>query len=419
MQKEKSDKINLSMEDPSNVTPQSADWERQVQELVRRRQVAESLRGILGILNSNLPLPSILSYITQQAARLLDADAVAIYRLDGDGLLRIQSSLGLDDEYARHAAISLREAATGQAVYLRQAVNIPDINHAIDQNIGEFTPTLTRLLAKLTRNYHAILAVPLIIREDVYGAISLYYTTVRAATQDEIDLAVSFADQAALAIENARLRAQIEQTAVTAERNRIARELHDSVTQTLFSANLIADVLPQVWGRSTEEGLKGLAELRQLTRGALAEMRTLLLELRPAALSQARLEDLLRQLSEATAGRMRARVELNLDQPFPVPQDVRIAFYRIAQEALNNIARHADAGLVQIDLRGLPKSAPRRLELSIRDDGCGFNPATVPSDHLGISIMRERAQSIGAHIEITSRPRCGTIIRVDWTKERI
>lgn len=396
--------------------PQETSLEYQVQELLRRRQVAESLRGILGVLNSNLPLPSILAYITHQAAQLLSADAVAVYRLETDGKLRIQSAVGLEEDYIRHAAISLREAATGQAVFLRQAVNIADIQQAIEMNSAEITPSMISLLSKLALNYRAILAVPLIIRNDVYGAISLYYTKEHAAAQDEIDLAVSFADQAALAIENARLRAQIEQTAVTAERNRIARELHDSVTQTLFSANLIAEVLPQVWQRNPDEGLKGLAELHQLTRGALAEMRTLLLELRPGALAQARLEDLLRQLCEAVSGRIRTPIAVTMDAGIPVPQDVSIAFYRIAQEALTNLAHHANASHVRLDLCASP---PATLEMAIVDDGCGFNPAEVPSDHLGLAIMRERAQTIGARIEIQSRPNCGTSIRVVWQKERL
>ena len=88
-------------------------------------------------------------------------------------------------------------------------------------------------------------------------------------------------------MENARLYEQAEQAAIAAERNRLARELHDAVTQTLFSANLIADVIPRIWKRNPEEGLQNLEELRQLTRGALAEMRTMLLEMRPESLERA------------------------------------------------------------------------------------------------------------------------------------
>src|SRR5690606_10269796 len=105
----------------------------------------------------------------------------------------------------------------------------------------------------------------------------------------------------AIAIENSRLRSSAEQAAVAAERSRIARELHDAVTQTLFAASLIAEVVPNLWERNPNEGRRRLAELRQLTRGALAEMRTLLLELRPSTLAEVELSDLVRQLGEALA----------------------------------------------------------------------------------------------------------------------
>ena len=104
---------------------------------------------------------------------------------------------------------------------------------------------------------------------------------------EELSLLSSIGQQIGVAMENAHLYEQAEQTAIAAERNRLARELHDAVTQTLFSANLIADVIPRIWKRNPEEGLQNLEELRQLTRGALAEMRTLLLEMRPESLERA------------------------------------------------------------------------------------------------------------------------------------
>ena len=140
------------------------------------------------------------------------------------------------------------------------------------------------------------------MKDEIFGGLMLYYVEARKFSAEEIELAVMFGDQAVLAIENARLRAQAERTAVAAERNRIARDLHDSVTQTLFSATLIAEVLPKLTQRDSEEGSRRLEELRQLTRGALAEMRTLLLELRPATLTEVSIEELLRQLTEAARG---------------------------------------------------------------------------------------------------------------------
>ncbi|MBN1122412.1 MAG: cache domain-containing protein [Anaerolineae bacterium] len=202
---------------------------------------------------------------------------------------------------------------------------------------------------------------------------------------------------------------EAREQAVIAERNRVARELHDSVTQTLFSASVIADVLPRLWERDPEASRGKLNELRQLTRGALAEMRTLLYELRPDALARAPLEDLLARLAEGAAGHARLPVEFSArGDPDRVPVECKIALYRIAQEALNNALKHADSSHVSIDLM-VGKSM---VCLSIRDDGRGFNPDDVSGGGLGLDTMRERVNDIGAALEIDSTPGEGTAVRV-------
>jgi PAS domain S-box-containing protein len=200
--------------------------------------------------------------------------------------------------------------------------------------------------------------------------------------------------------------------AVVAERTRLARDLHDAVTQTLFSASLIAEVLPQLWEIRPDEGHKRLNELRELTRGALAEMRTLLLELRPSALTDAALPDLLRQLSEAIIGRARLPIHLSVEGDCALPPEVQVALYRIAQEALNNVAKYARATQVSVSLRLSPDSA----RLMVIDDGVGFDPAAIPPNHLGLRIMRERAEAIGARLNIYSEPGEGTQVAVVWEK---
>lgn len=206
------------------------------------------------------------------------------------------------------------------------------------------------------------------------------------------------------------LSKRARQEAVLTERNRLARELHDAVSQTLFSATIIADVLPRLWERDEDLGRERLEELRELTRGALAEMRTLLNELRPSALVQTDFDDLLRQLSEAVIARARLPIELHIEGEFDPPPDVKIALYRIAQEALNNVVKHAYAGQASIVLKANEAGA----ELCISDDGRGFDPAAVTSDHLGLNIMRERAEAIGARLTIDSQPGEGTEIVVAW-----
>jgi PAS domain S-box-containing protein len=208
---------------------------------------------------------------------------------------------------------------------------------------------------------------------------------------------------------NELLREKAAQDAVTSERTRLARDLHDAVTQTLFSASLIAEVLPDLWEMKPEEGRKRLEELRQLTRGALAEMRTLLVELRPNALVDVPLPVLLKQLCDSFIGRARLPVQLNVDGQRTLSPEVQLAFYRITQEALNNIVKHAKATQVIVTLR-----LDDHVRLSIVDNGVGFDPASVPADHLGTKIMRERAEAIGAKYSLYSEPGEGTQISVTW-----
>jgi signal transduction histidine kinase len=212
------------------------------------------------------------------------------------------------------------------------------------------------------------------------------------------------AAQSLRAIEAAR------QDAVAAERRRLGRDLHDAVTQALFSANLIAEALPQVWERRPEEGRRGLEELRRLIQGALAETRTLLLELRPAAMSGKKLSELLRELSETVTSQAQVALSFSAEGECELPTDVQIALYRIFQEALNNAMKHAKAS--QVTVRLCCQGAG--VVIHISDNGDGFDPGAIGRDHLGVSIMRERALSVGATLELTSRPGEGTHVLVSW-----
>ena len=265
------------------------------------------------------------------------------------------------------------------------------------------------------------LLVPITAKGEVIGVLDAQ--SDHLDDFDDTDLAVlqSLAHQAGAAIENTQLYAQSQQVAVAEERNRLARELHDAVTQTLFSASLIAEAVPDAWDNDPDEGRQLLEELRQLSRGALAEMRTLLLELRPAALVETDLCSLLCQLAEAATGREGIPVTVTAEGQCDLPTDVHVGLYRIAQEALNNVVKHSYAQHVQVSLRSLPvleEGRPigqgERVELVIRDDGRGFDSQDTPSDRLGLGIMRERAQAIGAALTIDSEPGQGTEVRVVW-----
>jgi signal transduction histidine kinase len=208
---------------------------------------------------------------------------------------------------------------------------------------------------------------------------------------------------------------QAQEAAVLQERQRLARDLHDAVTQMLFSASLIAEVLPRIWARDPDKARQHLEDLRMLTRGALAEMRTLLRELRPAAFDEARLSDLLQQTADALMGKVGIPVTLTVRDTRshrvpPLPLDVRTTLYRVAQEALNNVAKHAAASKVTITV----DQQPGRVDLWIQDDGKGFDAQRVTADHLGLGIMRERVAAIGGTLSVESAPGAGTCIRVQW-----
>jgi signal transduction histidine kinase/ligand-binding sensor domain-containing protein len=263
------------------------------------------------------------------------------------------------------------------------------------------------------------LIVPIAVKGEVIGVLDAQSDRLNAFDETDLSVLQSLAHQVGAAIENARLYEQAQESAVLAERGRLARDLHDAVTQTLFSASLIAEAVPDSWKRDQREGEELLTELRQLTRGALAEMRTLLLELRPAALVETSLSDLLHQLAEAAMGRVGIPVTVTTDRSLALPPDGHVAIYRIAQEAMNNVVKHAYASRAEVSLQ--PGSPPpgrgRSVELVVWDDGQGFDPGEVTADHLGLGIMQERAEAIGARLHIESQVGQGTRIFVHWQED--
>jgi signal transduction histidine kinase len=206
---------------------------------------------------------------------------------------------------------------------------------------------------------------------------------------------------------------QAEAQATVAERSRLARDLHDVVTQLLFSINLVAGSLPRLWRSDPEMAERSTNELQRLTRGALAEMRTLLRELRPHTISETDLGTLVAQLTDGLAARHDIPADVHTDVNGDLPSDVHLALYRIAQEAMNNVAKHANASSLVVDLT----SSNGRVHLSVTDDGYGFEVAEVSSDHMGLVIMQERASEIGADLAVTSEPDAGTTVDVTWSDD--
>lgn len=262
----------------------------------------------------------------------------------------------------------------------------------------------------LLQGVHAWMWVPVAVKNRVVGSVGVAHVERDYFTAHHADLALTVANQAAIALVNAELFEHAQALAAMQERQRLAQNLHDAVNQSLFSAGLIADVLPRLWDRDQDEARKSLVDLRRLTRAAQAEMRALLAELRPSALTDTDLGDLLHLLGNALAGRVNIPVVVTVAKEVVLPAEVQVAFYRICQEALNNITKHAKASQVEIDLQ----HADGAVELRVHDDGKGFEEGPVLAGHYGLSMMRERAEAVGAVLTITSQPGHGTELSLHW-----
>jgi PAS domain S-box-containing protein len=273
--------------------------------------------------------------------------------------------------------------------------------------------------------------VPLAVKGRIIGGVGIAHARRKYFTAHHAALALSMADQVAITMANAELYENARMLAALQERQRLAQNLHDAVNQSLFSAGLIAEVLPRLWERDQVEARQSLEDLRRLTRGALAEMRALLAELRPSVLTDSSLGDLLRQLANAFTGRTNIPVSLNIAGEHVLPAGIQVAFYRICQEAFNNIAKHAKASQVEINLQYnnvtrqasssvAQADAPQEIEVSsvemrIRDNGHGFDTSELSAPgHYGLDMMLERAEAAGAQLTITSQPDHGTELTLVW-----
>ena len=201
-----------------------------------------------------------------------------------------------------------------------------------------------------------------------------------------------------------------KEKAVHEERNRLARELHDAVTQNLFSASLMTEVLPDLYDADPDEGKAQLAEIHRLTSGALAEMRGLLIELRPERLISSSMNELLDQLGRAFTGKTGVKVFIDTTLDDSLPEKKKHALYRITQEALNNAAKHAQSSKVEIKLR----REEGEMVLAIEDNGVGFDTQNTEAGHFSLEIMAERAADAGARFDVVSAPGAGTKILVRW-----
>ncbi len=260
------------------------------------------------------------------------------------------------------------------------------------------------------------LVAPLHLGNQVIGTLDVQSTEINAFTEQDLLVIQSLGDQIAVAIQNAQLYDRSQELAVLEERTRLARELHDSVTQSMYSVVL----LTEGWRRSINNGGEArvdeyLARIGEINQQGLKEMRLLIHELRPPVLEEEGLLGALHQRLDAVEKRAGISARLLTDEIVELPYVIEEGLYRIAQEALNNALRHACAKNVVVRI----STKKRNIVLEVEDDGQGFDVDSVDCvGGMGLINMRHRADELGGSIEIRSQPDRGTVVKVEIESEK-
>jgi signal transduction histidine kinase len=262
----------------------------------------------------------------------------------------------------------------------------------------------------LVRNFRSYVGATLRVRGKCLGVLCVFDTGERRFGLETIALLTTIADQIGVVVENARLRKQAEQAAVTEERSRLARELHESVTQSLYTLNLFASAGQHLAANGDMTQVqKHLDQIGELTQGALKEMRLLIHQLRFPVLSQEGLLAALRQRLEMVEQRAGVNATLEVDHFRDLPTSLEEGLYWIALEALNNALKHSRSTAVLVRLS--VKEA--QVEMEIKDNGQGFDvQAAAASNGVGLVSMRERAAGFGGSFSVTSAIGEGTTVCV-------
>jgi signal transduction histidine kinase len=372
-----------------------------------QRQLAETtaLHEIARVLSSSLDRSVVLQTIVEQAARVTGARVCGLLELteDREGML-FRASYGHSEIPMPHEPLVQRGPAfhamkTGQPVVIRSREEVA--------RASWWRPEWVDRLKMLP--YKGFIAMPFGYQGELNATLMLVYDRPIDPTEGDLQLIATFAEHAGVAMHNADLYEQAQQAAALEERNRLARDLHDSVTQSLFSMSLLAQVLPALWETQPEEARKSLDELRRLTRESLAEMRALLFQLRPVALEEDGLLEALAKHVESLQRRDGPRLTLATDRVGQrLPLKTEEALFRVATEAIGNALKHARAQAIDISLR----THDGKVTLTVRDDGRGFDPARQRSEpgHLGLAGMRERVARGNGIVTIESAPGAGTTV---------
>jgi signal transduction histidine kinase/ligand-binding sensor domain-containing protein len=362
-----------------------------------------TLNSIAAVVGQSLNLKEIMSSALAKTMQAYGMDTGSALELEEDSqTLVLITQKGLTDEFAqRTARLPLQLALAGRAL---------DLDHPMTWQVHQDYPEGELKDAVLREGVRSIFAVLLMARGKFVGALVLSSKTPRVLTAEESSMLSAVGRQVGIAIENAHLYEQAQQLAATAERTRLARELHDSVTQSLYSVTLFAQAAVETLAEGeTQTAKEHLIELRDTVQEALREMRLLIFQLRPPAAEKGTLAAALRTRLEAVETRGGMQAELHVEGSEQLTRMVHEELYNIAQEALNNALKYARAQHVQVYLR----FGESLTSMEVCDDGAGFEPEIARlGGGFGISGMQERVERIGGTLRIESAPGQGTRVRV-------
>ncbi len=381
--------------------------ERKKAELAEREQrtLAQALEETAAILNSTLDLEEVLDAILVTLENVIPHDSANIMLIASD------ENVAFVARYKGNPKVKNSDTSPTSHFIISETPTLRTMHETkrpfVIQDVKDDSSWIDQIGSDWIRSY---MAAPITFGENVLGFLNIVSNTPKFYTQSIAERLQAFANHASIAIRNARLFEQAHDLAVLEERQRIARNMHDAVSQTLFTANVVAEALPAQWDRDPHKGMEGLETIRRLVRGALAEMRTVLVELRPDAITKSDLGELITQLAYGARSYSEIGITLNIQGEHRLPPNIQFVIFRIAQEIFNNIIKHSRASHVTVNFL----NEGHKLYLAIFDNGCGFVLNEVESKRLGIPIIKERADSIGASLNISSSLGEGTSIQLLW-----
>jgi PAS domain S-box-containing protein len=360
---------------------------------------------------STLELEPLLNLILDQIQSIIPYSGAAIFTLEDDSLRVISYVVPYLPVPNRPLWLTLTNAGYYYPVLQEKKVVIIDDVRGESPLAQAFRESLTNQQSFSFAYARSWIGIPLVIRDHVTGLMSLTYNEPGFYTQRHARLAETITNQIAVAIENARLYEQAQNLATLEERNRIARELHDSVTQLLYGICLYSTATTRsIRNENFSQVEQNLVEIKEDALQALQEMRLLILELNPPLLQKEGLVVALQASLDAIETRTGLETELRTDGIGRLPRVIEPELYRIAMEALNNLVRYARAKKVTVDLH----ARGGWVFLEICDNGIGFDrEKTENSGGMGLYNMEQRAHQLGGRLEITSSPGIGTKIRAE------